>query len=347
MYLTPQIAALIVNLVLWPYHARVQFIVKIAKAIRDISKLYLSMSRQLLEPGQTLSEVTRREFERLEQSIQATLSQCDGMVDTMNAEFSLMPKPVSLFRHLVTHLRAILDLLLGLRRIRERIPRDETVKAVLSDRAEMVSAVLLNLFAVGHSLRTRSALPQYLPSPRIAVESLIDSIRLHVRDPLSSSGVSSRATSIKRHSQKHSREPLSTVIPPAAVDRSSSTQDPLALLRATLHAHLGRSASPRGSPAPHPEGSVTPPNVADLLDNDRDLSLELAFVYALAENHAMSLLVTEVIALVDLTRMLCGTASFIHSEVVDMDLGMSGVGRGRRARGGWETPGKVGRVDRD
>jgi F0F1-type ATP synthase delta subunit len=45
-----------------------------------------------------------------------------------------------------------------------------------------VSSVLINLWACAHAFRSRSALPQFIPSPRIPLAELMASVDTHARN---------------------------------------------------------------------------------------------------------------------------------------------------------------------
>lgn len=98
-------------------------------------------------------------------------------------------------------MQKLLDLMTGLRKIRENIPRKETVANVFKERREFVCAVVIYLslrpsltlppnspwqmscvciilYACQHAFRAREPLPQFLPSARHAFANL----ESHVQD---------------------------------------------------------------------------------------------------------------------------------------------------------------------
>ena len=94
-------------------------------------------------------------------------------------------------------MQKLLDLMTGLRKIRENIPRKETVAKVFKERREFVrdasrmlpvrirltiygqmSCVCIILYACQHAFRAREPLPQFLPSARHAFTNL----ESHVQD---------------------------------------------------------------------------------------------------------------------------------------------------------------------
>ncbi|PCH38737.1 hypothetical protein WOLCODRAFT_88241 [Wolfiporia cocos MD-104 SS10] len=77
-------------------------------------------------------------------------------------------------------MQKLLDVMTGLRKIRENIPRQETVASVFNERREFMSCVCITLYACQHAFRARESLPQFLPSPRHAYEHL----ETHVQDSI-------------------------------------------------------------------------------------------------------------------------------------------------------------------
>jgi hypothetical protein len=73
----------------------------------------------------------------------------------------------------------MMEMLSEIRVLRFNVPRKATVLDVLPVRRELVSAILTNLWALSQSFRSRSPLPQYLPSTRIPLNELVEAIDLH------------------------------------------------------------------------------------------------------------------------------------------------------------------------
>lgn len=72
-----------------------------------------------------------------------------------------------------------MEMLDEIRVLRFNVPRKSTVLDVLPVRRELVSAILTNLWALSQSFRSRSPLPQYLPSTRIPLNELVEAIDIH------------------------------------------------------------------------------------------------------------------------------------------------------------------------
>ena len=83
---------------------------------------------------------------------------------------------MSKYRQTVENLQAVLDIMTGIRKIRENIPIRETVAPVLTERREFVSTICLFLYAIEHAFRARQPLPQFLPSCRAALSKLLTHI---------------------------------------------------------------------------------------------------------------------------------------------------------------------------
>ncbi|KAK9893742.1 hypothetical protein P389DRAFT_107891 [Cystobasidium minutum MCA 4210] len=174
------VAALLLNTFLWPYHARVQLVTACAKATDKITKLYLSMSKQVLQRDYTMTDATRQQFEALEDETRMVLTRASNLCDLVHVEISLLPKPIEQYRSLIRDLNELTNLWSGLRAIRQHIPRKLTVLDVLPQRTELISSILIVLHAISHSLHTYSPVPQFLPHPHAALDHLVAAIEEHV-----------------------------------------------------------------------------------------------------------------------------------------------------------------------
>lgn len=94
------------------------------------------------------------------------------------------------YREILSVLQNFLDLLIGLRKVRLNIPRNETITAVISHRREFVSCVCISLFACEQVFGARQPLPQFLPSARRAFK-ILDS---HMEDQIRRSRAASHPT---------------------------------------------------------------------------------------------------------------------------------------------------------
>jgi len=69
------VGALIVSVVIWPYHANVQIVVSSAKATDRLIRLYLSMSRLNMQRRQRKDRTAEARFVQLEDSIRVRESE--------------------------------------------------------------------------------------------------------------------------------------------------------------------------------------------------------------------------------------------------------------------------------
>ncbi|KAJ9119016.1 hypothetical protein QFC22_003505 [Naganishia vaughanmartiniae] len=162
------VAAFLINSFIFPYHARVRYFYVLATTLDKLAELYLTMSRDNLRPSLVYTG-NMEQYTILEQSIESGISQCQSLAQIQHLEVSLLPKPYKLHLRLNQSLSNILELLVEIRMLRLSIPRRETVLDVLPLRQDLVSSVYITLFAIGHASRSRSPLPQFLPSPHEAL----------------------------------------------------------------------------------------------------------------------------------------------------------------------------------
>lgn len=175
------LAALFVNTLFWPYHARTRLLKKLANTTTLLQGFYLSLSRQMFYGKFGLSPGTATHFQRLETDIQQHLTQCDALKTIMAIEISLVPKPLAVIDRIYQRLQMIFVLFVVLRLSREMHLAQahmEALSDVLPQRQELVSTVMLDLWMIGQSMITRSRMPQFAPSTRRAVDELNAAIAL-------------------------------------------------------------------------------------------------------------------------------------------------------------------------
>lgn len=167
------IAALIMNSLVFPRHCRVLFLNHTSRTLGLLSQLYLTLGRDMFDnPNQAFTPHDRRKTLKLEVHIRNALDSLSRLIIVMNDELSLVPKPMRRYGRVVEKLQKLLDLMTGLRKVRENIPRKETVSAVFQQRRELISCVCVSLFACEHVFKARQPLPQFLPSSRQALSQL-------------------------------------------------------------------------------------------------------------------------------------------------------------------------------
>ncbi|KAI0332078.1 hypothetical protein GY45DRAFT_1299694 [Cubamyces sp. BRFM 1775] len=175
------VAALLVNSLLFPRHCRVLFLSDTSRTLGLLSSLYLTLSHDMFRVHRTRLHEERRKTLKLELQIRSSLYRLSALVKTMHDELSLLPKPLRHYRQVIITMQKLLDLMTGLRKIRENIPRKETVANVFKERREFMSCVCITLFACQHAFRAREPLPQFLPSARHAFANLESHVQECIR----------------------------------------------------------------------------------------------------------------------------------------------------------------------
>ncbi|OCH95253.1 hypothetical protein OBBRIDRAFT_614539 [Obba rivulosa] len=173
------LAALLMNSLVFPRHCRVLFLRDTSRTLCLLSCLYLMLSHDMFRShGRSMRDNDKRKALKLALQIRNALYRLSALIETMHDELSLLPKPLAHYRRVVNTLQKLLDLMTGLRKIRENIPRKETVANVFNERREFMSCVCIVLFACQNAFRAREPLPQFLPSARHA----FDNLESHVQD---------------------------------------------------------------------------------------------------------------------------------------------------------------------
>lgn len=175
------IAALATNSLVFPRYSRVLFLNQTSRTLRLLSQLYLLLVQGMFRNIYAFTPHDKQETLKLELQIRNTLHRSSSLLTTMNDELSLVPKPMRHYREVVLKMQKILDLMTGLRKIRENIPRKETIASVLKERKEFISCICISLFASQHVFQARQPLPQFLPSARQALEKLESQIEASLR----------------------------------------------------------------------------------------------------------------------------------------------------------------------
>ncbi|KAJ3553528.1 hypothetical protein NM688_g3561 [Phlebia brevispora] len=175
------VAALLMNSLIFPRHARVYFLSDTSRTLGLLTDLYLTLSHDIWQDRTSYTKDERQKTLKLELHIRNALHRLSALIATMNNEIGLLPKPLHHYRRIVTVLQNLLDLLSGLRKIRENIPRKMTVADVFKERREFMSCVCIVLFACQHAFKAREPLPQFLPSARHALMTLETSLQERIR----------------------------------------------------------------------------------------------------------------------------------------------------------------------
>ena len=181
------LGAIIVGTFVWPNHARTRYFLAVSGTLDRITEYYLRMSRDLLRPSLIYQAGGRKYFD-LEADIRRRLAVSRNLVQIQRREVSLLPRPVRLYGEVIDDMERLIGTFDEIRLLRFSVPRKETILDVLSLRREVVrdpfgstqkltrqvSAILINLWACKQAFQSRSPLPQRLPSPRIALDELME-----------------------------------------------------------------------------------------------------------------------------------------------------------------------------
>ncbi|UZJ51605.1 hypothetical protein CBS101457_000925 [Exobasidium rhododendri] len=296
------VAAFLVNIFLWPLHARVYLIQTLSHITRQCGKMYLSLAKQMLSQHIIIGPETNEKFVKLEESIQSELVASRDYLEIMHIEISLIPKPIHTLSLVVKTLQRIADLLALLRKCREvslRIIRKEACFNVLNLRKELVSSILLSLWIIGQSLTTKERLPQFLPSCRSALEELTEAMREQI-DQNNSHQLHKEGDNAMRLSKPSQGD----LIPSPSPIRTS-------LSSARLHGrgHTATSLTPPSPSTPRPQ-SQRPRKTIDY-----------SYFFVFAEHSLLSEIIFEVEKLLFLTRLLVGERNFIDSDYLPNHYG--------------------------
>ncbi|CAE6441134.1 unnamed protein product [Rhizoctonia solani] len=175
------IAAILINHFLFPRHCRVMFLEGMAAVLAKQTRLFLHLSQRTLnEAARTRNGMVRGA--KMDLKLREMIAREKLLLNQMEHEVSLMPKPTKLYRDGTETVQRIADLMSGLRRIRENVPQREAIHQVLQHRQHTISCICIVLFTCEHAFRSRQPLPQILPSPRKA----FDELRREMMDTLQS-----------------------------------------------------------------------------------------------------------------------------------------------------------------
>jgi len=324
------LAALILNLTLFPYHARVELIRHVSRGTSQLQELYLSLSRQLLQAGHITSSETRADFELIEHALQTRLAWSRSLLTLMDLEVSLVPKPTKLLAEIIERLQTIADLLSGLRRTRDRglrAVRAEAITNVLASRTDMVSTILLCLYVIGQALSTRAPLPQFLPSPRLALEALTLALEEQLSRPndLTPEGGSEKDVD----NNGTAGEGPSTPIRGRTAVRPLSTWCPIELPSLGMTPEGSRPSTPGRTHHRNVSRTGTPTQQQNSRDQSpRPKRKHNALFYILSEHALLADIIGELEALLILTRALVGEASFIQTSYLPRGTANAGAGYG-------------------
>ena len=303
------VAALIVNIVVWPYHARVRLIVEISNTLNQLQTLYLSLARQMFYAGFTPSSQAKEKFKVVEQHIRGRIARCRALLIVMKNELSLVPKPINVLDEILNRLQILADLFVGLRISREHglAPiRKRALWDVIDLRQEMVSCILLVLWIVGQSMITRARIPQFLPSARRALFELTSALALQHGELVEVPEIFGSqkhdwqrmfdAPPLKHFALDHAHDDDNLRVPSAS--HTPNTPD---MITAVIEDRQRRDSIAKGKPTV----PVDAPRRLQSLTTD-------STVYVLVEHAIMEQIIKCLEELIGLTRVLLGEMRLIY-----------------------------------
>lgn len=174
-------AAILLGSWLWPIHARVQYFSAVGDTMENITDYYLRMSRDLLRPTPVYN-ANSKQYRVLERRARANIARCRTLQSVQQREIGLLPRPTKLYGEIVDLLERLLETFGEIRTLRFSLPRKATVLDVLPIRRELVSSILVNLWACGQAFRSRAPLPQVFPSPRNPLSEVMETTDDYARE---------------------------------------------------------------------------------------------------------------------------------------------------------------------
>lgn len=182
--------ALVVEMVLLPVKARTRMVESLAAALRQINEMEKCLASSI-EPGSTFnafSVETCERFDKASGKADVALTAAETFLPFCSAE----PRIKGSFRGLALIYEEILfvlrqmvdrmDNMLQLRTLYGSGPLEEFNADIYQYRRNVAGSITLTLYAVHGALTTKLALPQFLPSARLAHLRMINRVREVVHD---------------------------------------------------------------------------------------------------------------------------------------------------------------------
>ncbi|KAJ3040047.1 hypothetical protein HDV00_011496 [Rhizophlyctis rosea] len=167
------IAAIFLNVVVWPYKARVQLRLGVSKTIHNIGILYSSQATLYISaPDSPAHKEALRVCRIRSKKLQSSMSSLDELINLTHLEFRLSsPFPRHIYADILQSLHSISDRLTSMITMSScgfGHAREEYILAVVKYRKDMYKQILLYLHVLATSLRSKVALPASLPPARVA-----------------------------------------------------------------------------------------------------------------------------------------------------------------------------------
>ena len=247
----------------------------ISTTLQRLNEFYLQLSRDNLRSSLVYANDPAI-YAAIESALRKDIARARTLIAVQRDEVSLLPRPIKLYGEVVDASERLIDTMTEIRLLRFSVPRQETVLDVLPIRRELVSAVLINLWAISQAFRSRTPLPQFLPSAKEPLEEMMKAIESHGRD----SRRRTRSGGLRLRKGAH----------PAGQHGKTLSVD---AEKGHARFELGsRSASPVPSGPSPPSTPDTPGTPIGEENGNVRKSGELAFLYAMAETEALGELCT-------------------------------------------------------
>lgn len=289
------VAALLMNTLIFPYHARTKLNKKLAGVATNLQTMYMNLTRHMFYVGFYASDASHKRFARVERHMRTHIAECRGLIEVMNTEVSLVPKPIAVLNQVLVRLESIFHLLIGLRMCREhgmQSLREKAVWDVADLRQEMASSIIVNLWIIGQSMLTRARLPQFLPSTRRTLDELTAALALKQGEVFYDRDQDAVPVPLV-----YRRVFDAPILDYRSIRNVAESHTPSRRYRPTVHI----SRDPPMSPAALRKPALSGPNTDGIL-------------YLLAEHTLLLQVVGSLEALLRLTRYLLGELRFVHAE---------------------------------
>ncbi|KAI8876515.1 hypothetical protein K501DRAFT_231909 [Backusella circina FSU 941] len=173
--------ALLLNSLIWPFFAQHMVRKSVAGCMSQLEDYYTYLLGTMLyhDPNVYPSTEDLNGAEKLENKTQEAINVCSVLLELTEHEPRFKgPFPKEFYKEIINSMRNILDNMLSIRVSLLRMPavvkHDICAAEYHADRRDMIAAVLLTFHTIGTSLRSKTPLPVYMPSPRAARTKLMD-----------------------------------------------------------------------------------------------------------------------------------------------------------------------------
>ncbi|KAG0748392.1 hypothetical protein G6F62_006230 [Rhizopus arrhizus] len=173
--------ALLLNSMIWPFVARHMVRKSIGACMSQLEDYYTFIMGAYLyhDPRSIPSDEDITKGEKIESKIQKAIGACSVLLELTDNEPRIQgPFPKAFYKEIIVCMRNLLDRMLTIRIALIKMPlvvkHDICAKDYHRERHDMIIALLLTFHTLATSLKSKSHLPVYMPSPRSARAKLMD-----------------------------------------------------------------------------------------------------------------------------------------------------------------------------